>query len=289
MLDLATEPGREALEGMLGTTDFLIQNFKASSLAKLGLDPTVLSHRFPELIHLHLQGFLSDPDRPGYDMVVQAETGLMHMNGEPDRSPFRMPVAMMDILAAHQMRSAALLALWEREKDQRGSYAEIWLDASGMSALVNRGTEFLVAGNDPQPLGAEHPQIAPYGETFVCACGGKVVMAVGNERQFLSLCQLLDANEWAEDARFSTNPMRVRYRRELAERLTVAIGRMNRDPLLRAARERGIPIGRLNRVSEALAEPTGKAMTAEFDAQDQTIRHVRQVAFRIQRNGNLTT
>ena len=95
-----------------------------------------------------------------------------------------MPVALMDVLAAHQMRSAALLALWQRERDGLGSYLEVWLDASGLSALANRATEYLVAGHEPAALGALHPQIAPYGETFWCRCGGQIVTAVGMTLNF---------------------------------------------------------------------------------------------------------
>lgn len=289
MLDLTQKEDQLSLDHLLGEADFLLQNFKASSLPLMGLEPAILAARFPRLIHLHLQGFLCESNRPGYDMVVQAETGLMGMNGEPGHSPFRMPVAMMDILAAHQMRSAAMLALWEREKDGQGSYSEIWLDAAGLSALVNRGTEFLVAGSDPKPLGAAHPQIAPYGESFVCSCGGKVVLAIGNDRQFKSLCEVLGLDHLADEKRFATNPMRVKHRAALAESLTDALRHIEREVLMQLGRDRGIPLGRVNRVSEALDSPAGRAMTAPFELEGQSVRHLRQVAFRIQRNGNLMT
>jgi len=288
-LDLSVEDDRAALDEWLKGADILLQNFKASSLDRLGLAPSQIAKKHPGLIHLHLQGFLHEPDRPGYDMVVQAETGLMALNGEPGRSPFRMPVAMMDILAAHQLRSAALLALWEREKDNMGSYVQVWLDASGLSALVNRGTEHLVAGSEPQALGPAHPQIAPYGESFACACGSRIVLAVGNDRQFQALCGAIQRPGLAEDARFSTNPSRVRNRKELAKVLAQALALIDGADLLELGRLRGIPMGRLNSVSEALLHPTGKAMTAEFSMEGQTVRHMRQVAFHIQRNGKLST
>ena len=156
--------------------------------------------RFPRLIHVTSSAFCDQPHRGGYDMAVQAETGFMSMNGER-RDPIRMPVALMDVLAAHQMRSALLLALYERERSGHGAYIETWLDASGFSALANRATEHLVAGQTPEPLGAIHPQIAPYGESFVCACHGRVVMAVGGDAQFHALCHLLGHPEWATDDR----------------------------------------------------------------------------------------
>lgn len=288
-LDLAHPEGRADLEALLTKADFLLQNFKASSLQRLGLSPASLASRHPHLIHLHLQGFMADPNRPGYDMVVQAETGLMALNGEPGRAPFRMPVAMMDILAAHQMRSAALLALWERERHGLGSFIEVWLDAAGLSALANRGTEHLVAGQEPAPLGAAHPQIAPYGESFSCACGGSVVLAVGNDRQFSALCAALNQPTWAHDPRFATNPERVHNRAVLADYLTREIVRHSLDSMMDIGREFGIPMGRLMRVSEALNGQTGMAMTANFESEGHALSHVRQAAFRVQRNGSFNT
>ena len=289
MLDLSSEEDRGQLEELLSSADILLQNFKASSLPRLGLDPRFLGERHPTLIHVHLKGFLNEPDRPGYDMVVQAETGFMALNGEPGRAPFRMPVALMDVLAAHQMRSAALLALWERERDGKGSYLEVWLDASGMGGLVNRATEFLVAGREPHPLGQEHPQIAPYGEHFSCACGGAVVLAIGNDRQFAALCDILGHPEWSADSRFSTNPERVHHRKELAGLLSDAFAGRQRDEVMDAGLEAGIPMGRLQPVSAAMNGLTGQAMTHAFQLEGREVRNIRQVAFRIQRNGNFST
>ena len=289
LMDLSDPIGRAGLEALLPSADMVLQNFRSSGLERLGLDPAALARRHPHLIHVHLKGFMDDPDRAGYDMVVQAETGFMHMNGEPGRSPFRMPVAMMDVLAAHQMRSAALLALWQREKDGRGSYIEVWLDASGFSGLVNRGTEYLVGGHDPQASGPLHPQIAPYGETFTCACGGRVVLAVGNDRQFGALCAVLDAPEWSTDPRFARNPERVVNRSALAGLLETGIARIPLAQLLSSALEEGIPMGHVKSVGEALAGGTGKAMTTENELEGHPVRRIRQVAFKVHRNGSLTT
>ncbi len=289
LLDLMNPDGREALDLLLRDSDILIQNFKPSSLVKLGLEPAGLAARHPRLIHVHLMGFLHEPGRAGYDMVVQAETGFMALNGERGRAPFRLPVALMDVLAAHQMRSAALLALWERERDGLGSHLEVWLDASGLSALANRATEFLVNGTDPEPLGALHPQIAPYGEAFQCACGQHLVLSVGNDRQFRGLCSLLDLPDLVRDLRFGDNPARVRHRAALAEQLAPAFRRLEADFIMERAVETGVPIGRLKSVADALQGETGHSMTHHFDLEGHAVRNVRQVAFRIQRNGNLIT
>jgi len=289
MLDLKQDGDRAELDRLLADADIVLQNYKPSGLDRLGLQPEALAARHPHLIHVHLKGFLSDDNRPGYDMVVQAETGFMSMNGQGDGPIFRMPVALMDVLAAHQMRSAALLALWQREQDGLGSYLEVWLDASGLSALANRATEHLVGGKEPQALGALHPQIAPYGETFRCRCGSQIVTAVGNDPQFVALCGLLGHPEWAKDDRFVSNPLRVQHREAMSQFLAPAFLERRADMLLAEARKRNIPLGKVNRVSEALGSDSGRAMTATFETEGHTVQHVRQVAFSIHRNGKRST
>lgn len=288
-IDLKSREGQQQFDRLLSSADILLQNTMPASLAGLGLNPEALAERFPSLIHIHLQGFMDAPERGGYDMVVQAESGFAALNAAPGGSASRMPVALMDVLAAHQMRSAVLLALYEREKDGKGAYIETWLDASGISALANRATEHLVAGQEPQPLGTLHPQIAPYGETFTCRCGGQVVLAVGNDGQFAALCDILGLSPLASDARFATNPDRVVHRKALAQKLAKPIGEQDADGLLKSASTRGVPLGRVNRISDALNSPTGRAMTASFQWEDTPVQHVRQVAFRVHRTGSLNT
>ena len=132
-LNLKTETGQRELDALLAEADILLQNARPDSLEMTGLDPSRQAERHPRQIHVHLHGFLDQPGRAGYDIVVQAESGFLSMNGEPGGSPFRMPVALMDVLAAHQMRSALLLALYDRERSGQGAYVETWLDASGFS------------------------------------------------------------------------------------------------------------------------------------------------------------
>jgi len=288
-LDLKTREGRDELDTLLTEADILLQNARHDSLAALGLEPDVLAGRHPRLIHVHLLGFLHQPARGGYDIVVQAESGFLSMNGEPGGMPFRMPVALMDILAAHQMRSALLLALYERERTGAGTYIETWLDASGFSGLANRATEHLVAGRTPEALGALHPQIAPYGELFPCRCGTVLVAAIGNDRQFRELCSLLGHDALAEDSRFSTNPARVRNRDALAEHLRPSFQSLEANWIMDRAIASGIPLGRVKSVPEALADGAGRAMTVGFELDGTAVRHVRQVAFRLHRYGKRST
>ncbi len=287
--DLTLPEGQQWLQSELENTDILLQNFKTSSLGRLRLDPDKLAKQHPRLIHIHLKGFMDDVNRGGYDIVVQAETGFLAMNGTAESAPFRMPVALMDVLAAHQMRSAVLLALYQREKDGLGAYAEAWLDASGFSALANRATEHLVAGQSPAPLGPLHPQIAPYGEAFACGCGETLVTAVGNDAQFARLCQLLELTGVHQDPQFASNPQRVKNRVALFAALEPAFAKKSAADIMEQALLLGVPLGQLKSVEEALTSPTGRAMTSHFQLDGHPVKHVRQVAFQVHRTGSRTT
>ena len=155
-----------------------------------------------------------DPSRLAYDVVIQAETGFMSMNGHPDKPPARMPVALMDVLASHHMRAAVLGGLFQREKTGLGWYAEVSLLGSGLTALANQGTNALINGKTPQRQGSSHPNIAPYGDLLECA-DGQLVLAVGSDAQFEGLCRTLGMEELLSEEAFHTNAERVVHRAPL--------------------------------------------------------------------------
>lgn len=156
-----------------------------------------------------------DDPRVGYDAIIQAESGFMYINGEPEGSPLKMPVALVDVLAAHQLKQALLLAIIHKMKTGKGDYVTVSLIESAVSALVNQATNYLVANHVPQKQGSAHPNIAPYGEAFSCADDITIILAVGNDKQFRLLCELLDIEELASDIRFENNSQRVKNRRKL--------------------------------------------------------------------------
>lgn len=240
--DLTSREGKAWLDEALAKHDVLIQNFKAADLSKFGLDPEDLAKRHPHLVHVRLVGFADAPERLAYDVVVQAETGFMHLNGFENQPPVRMPVALMDVLASHQIRMAVMEGLLERTSGVTGFYAEVSLEASGITALVNQGTNHLIAGSSPHRNGGLHPNIAPYGETLACS-DGYVVLAVGNDRQFAGLCACLGVPEAVQDERFASNASRVRNRLSLLERLNEHAATWNKVQLERALRDHGVPAG----------------------------------------------
>ncbi|MCS7087019.1 MAG: CoA transferase, partial [Bacteroidia bacterium] len=187
-LDLTRET--DALMALLETADVLVANFKPGSAQKLGLDYPTLSQKFPRLIYGNVTGYGPDNGRAGYDAVVQAECGLMFLNAEADGKPMKAPIAIVDVLAAHQLKAGLSVALYMREKTGRGAYVQTSLIEAGVSALINQGAAWLYSGRAPRPMGSEHPAIAPYGGVYDCR-DGAMILAVGNDAQFRRLCQIV--------------------------------------------------------------------------------------------------
>ena len=256
--DLKTAEGKAWLQDTLAHTDVLLQNMKWGDLDTMGLMPDQLSDAFPRLVHVRLVGFEQHPERLAYDVVVQAESGFMSMNGTPDGLATKMPVAMMDILASHQMRAAVLGGLFQRERMGRGGYGEVSLWGSGLTALANQGTQWLIQGQVPQRMGSAHPNIAPYGDVLSCR-DGEVVLAVGSDAQFTSLCNLLGCDGLANDPRFHTNVQRVKHRDALVTALNASAGLVARADLLAAFVDGRVPAGAVHSVREALESDMAQA------------------------------
>lgn len=250
-VDLGTTEGLDWLESELSNTDVLIQNFKSADLTKFNLQPKSVAKRHPRLIHVRLVGFRHQPERLAYDVVVQAETGWMHMNGN---TPTRMPVALMDVLASHSIREAALEGLFGRARhpESKGSFHEVALDECGVEALVNQATNHLIGGLSPAFAGNEHPNIAPYGDLLRCR-DGYVVLAVGSDRQFQALCDVLEVGEMAAEDAFVNNSNRLKNRQDLMERLAGAACHWSKSTLIQTCTERGVPAGAVQSLPEVFS------------------------------------
>lgn len=280
LLDLKTEADKTQLNHWLREADIVIENFKAKDRSKFGVAPEVLRAHFPQLIHCHLKGFWQDDQRVAYDVVLQAEGGFMSMNGTADSGPVKMPVAMIDILAAHQMKEAILLALFQREKMGHGSYSEVSLEEAGLSALTNQASNFLMSNHVAQRIGSEHPNIAPYGDTFKCADGKSVVLAVGSDAQFQLLCEYIGANDLVFDTLFQTNAQRVINRPALQQSLTKYIGQMDSGDFLKYCHDHQIPAGAIRSMDEVMASPAAKDMLREEEQHGEQTQRLSTIAFR---------
>lgn len=251
-LDLASAPDRAAAHRILRRADVVLTSYLPGQAERLGTDAATLRSLNPRVVVASISGYGPRTDRAGYDAVVQAETGFLHMNGQPDGPPTKMPVALVDLLAAHQLKQAILLALWRRSLTGEGGEVQVSLHDAAISSLANQGTNWLAAGHDPGRMGSEHPNIVPYGLLVTGRDGRSLLLAVGTDAQFATLCRLLDRAEWAEDERFRTNAARVRHRAVLGGLLRERIAGIDAGALGRALDDARVPAGRVRSVAEAL-------------------------------------
>lgn len=279
VLDLTTPAGKAEIRQLVGQSDIVLASYKPGDAEKLGVDYATLSGLNPRLVYGHITGYGPGVNRAGYDAVLQAEAGFMHLNTLPGQEPLKMPVAMVDLLTAHQLKEGLLTALYQRERTGRGALVQVSLLESALASLANQAASFLVTGQDPQPLGSGHPSIVPYGTVYEAADGVRLLLAVGADRQFQQLCAVLGHPEWAEDARFQTNNARVTHRAELESLLHQQLAAVSGEELLQELEKRQVPAGAVRTVGEALGHPSAQAMllpaTTEFPHQG-----LRTVAFR---------
>jgi crotonobetainyl-CoA:carnitine CoA-transferase CaiB-like acyl-CoA transferase len=262
------DPGDLSLaRTLIARADVLIENFRPGSMERLGLGDEASRAANPRLVSASLTGFGSSEAGaalPGYDLMIQAVGGLMSVTGQPDGPPTKVGVALVDIIAGLFAVVAILAALTERERSGLGQRAEVSLMGALLAALANQSSGFLGAGAVPERMGNRHPSIAPY-ESFAAA-DGEIVVAVGNDRQFQSLCAQLGAAELGADLRFATNPLRVEHREQLAQALAPLFASRPRAQLASALNAAGVPCGPVNDVAEAfaLAEAIGLPAIVEM-------------------------
>jgi len=256
--------------------DVVLASYRPGAAEALGADYETLSGVNPDLIYGHVTGYGPDRERAGYDAVIQAESGFMHMNGHPDGPPTKLPVALMDVLAAHQLKEGLLVALLRRERGGGGDYVPVSLVQAAVSGLVNQATNWLVAGHSPQRMGSAHPNIAPYGTPYETGDGPPIVLAVGTNRQFAALCDIIDRPDLADKPTFATNDQRVEHREALDRILEEHFANVDTDALLDALHDRNVPAGIVRDVPAVFEQPTAQKMV--LNAGDEPAG-LRQTAF----------
>ena len=276
-LDLRQVEGREILGRLLAEADVLVENFRAAGLEKLGFGDQALGRLNPGLVHLAITGYgpaAPDPGRPGYDFVIQAESGLMSITGVPDgqpgAGPMKVGVALSDVLTGLNGAVAILAALRARDTTRvrtrgRGGGQRIDLSLLGatLASLVNQAQNAFVAAEPPRRLGNSHPNIVPY-ETFETAYG-TIAVAVGSERQWPRFCRVLGLPALADDPRFATNGDRVANRAELIPTLAERFGERPTDAWLADLEAAEVPAGPIHDVAAAFASPwaAGRRITVD--------------------------
>lgn len=259
VVNLKTDAGRALLDRLAATCDVLLHNYQPSVAARLGLDADRLRRVHPHLVVSTIGGFPGEGDaaeRPAYDLVAQAVSGLMSVTGDPYGGPMKVGVALLDLTGGLQAAIGALAGLVARERGGvNGLHASVSLIEAGVASLTNVLGHHLATGEEPRRWGTGHPDIVPY-QVFA-ARDGHLVIAVGNDAQFERLLTVLGLKP---DPRFATNEDRLAARDHLVPLLAVRIGDRSRDELVSALTEADVPAGPVNSVSEALA-----AMEAAHD------------------------
>ncbi|PKQ68920.1 CaiB/BaiF CoA transferase family protein [Raineya orbicola] len=251
------------LYDLVKQADIVIASYKPGDAEKLKVSYTDLQKINPAIIYGHITGYGNAYDKVGYDAIIQAEAGFMYMNGEPDSPPTKMPVALIDVLAGHQLKQGILLALLQRERTGRGSYVEVSLFDSAVSALVNQASNWLNAGHIPQRMGSQHPNIVPYGTIFTTQDQKLITLAVGTDKQFAQLCSILGIPEMAENENFATNAQRVKNAEKLLPILQEKIAEWQKEKLLDALHKAKIPAGGVNTLPETFALPFSQELLFE--------------------------
>ena len=269
-LDLKHAKARRALDRLLERADVLVENFRPGTMERLGLDYTALAGRCPRLVYCSISGFgQTGPRRAeaGYDAVMQGEGGLMSITGDADGPPYRLGVAISDVVSGMFAAQGITLALLARARTGQGQLVDVGMLDATAALLTYQAGLCLASGAPPQRMGNRHPTIAPY-ETFAAA-DGDLVLAVGNDDQWRRFCAAADLPNLRDDPRFSSNRGRVEHYDALRPPIAHRLRSRPRAAWIAELRAAGVPCGAVRDVAEVLADPqlAARGMIAEVDHQ----------------------
>jgi crotonobetainyl-CoA:carnitine CoA-transferase CaiB-like acyl-CoA transferase len=259
-LDLATEQGREALSRLLPTADVVVENFLPAQLAALQLG--ALLESVPALVWCSIRAAGSDGpdgDRPGYDVMMQARSGLMSITGDPRTGPVKSGVAVCDVITGLYAAIAVVAALRERDRSGLGQRVEVPLLESAISAMANQAMNYLVGGVVPGLMGNRHPNVAPYG-SYACGDQSHIVLGATSDGQFARLCEALGAPQLATDARFARNRDRIAHRAVLDAAVEELLGVHHAAEWMPLLQRAGVPCAPVNAMDEVFADPHVEAV-----------------------------
>lgn len=271
---------RKFLE-IVESADMVLMNYKFGDQEKLKISDDILRQNNPELIIGKINGFGMDSNRVAYDLILQAETGIMSMNGTPESGPVKMPIALIDVLAAHHLKEGILIELLKKYRDPnyQGQTVSVSLYDAAVSSLVNQASNYLMSDFVPQRIGSLHPNIAPYGELFETSDGRIITFAIGSNRHFTKLCKFLDYPELAENAEFSTVQSRVSHREKLYEILRPLIKSYQAETILTQMRQKFVPCGEVKDLEAVFADKKSTRLIRKENINGQETKRVTSIAF----------
>ena len=255
-VDISTAAGQEIIKKMVVDADVLVENYKVGGLKKYGLDYDSLKALNPRLVYASLTGFgQTGPDarKPGYDYIIQGQSGLMSITGPEDGLPYKVGVAVVDLFAGLNLVIGIQAALLARAQTGVGQHVDVALLDSAIAMLANVGMNHLATGKVPPRLGNGHPSIVPY-QVFATEGEQHLILACGNDKQFAAVCAVME-QDWIADERFATNPQRVKNRAELVPLMQTVFMSKERDAWLGLFDAASVPCGPINNIAEAVAMP----------------------------------
>lgn len=255
-LNMAVPAGQKILAGLVEKADVLIDNFRIGTLEKWGFTDPWFAQHAPRLVRCSITGYGSSGPKaalPGYDFILQAESGLMSICGEPDGGPTKYGVAIVDVCTGMLASNSILAALNARHRTGKGQKVELSLYETSLAMLINVASNYLTAGRNAGRFGNGHPSIVPY--TTYQAADAMIAIGIGNERQFGRVAEVLGHPEWAKDPRFTSNRARVENRDVIDGFINEALSHDDADVWLDKLKAVGVPSGRINSVADALDDP----------------------------------
>lgn len=277
-IDYSTTAGYNELVALIRDCDILLTNFKPGSAQKLRLDFETVQSIQPEVIYAEITGFGATDKRSAFDVVLQAESGFMGMMGHPNQAPVKMPVALIDVLAAHHLKEGILTALLQKEPNT-AQKVDVSLYDAAVSSLVNQASNYLMAQHIPQPMGAQHPNIAPYGDTYLTQDKKWLVLAVGTDRQFQQLIQLLQVEHLLGSEEFAKNPTRVTHRERLNAILQKAIENYPREELIDLLLSKNVPCGAVKTLHEVFEDEKAQQLILREKFENTDTQRVKSKVF----------
>ncbi len=266
VLDLSSDDGRSAARRLALSSDVVIENFRPGLMERFGLGPGTLLAEKPGLVTCSLTAFAEggeEASRPGYDIIMQALSGLMSFTGHPGGEPTKVGVALLDVICGLYAANAIQAALLGVRATGRGSHVSVSLFDASIAALVNQAANHLLGGLVPGPMGSAHPNIVPY--QLFKAQDRPFILAAGNDRSFARTCDVLGRTELAADERFATNEARVRNRQELIPVLETVFATGVAAEWLSALEAAGVPCAPVRRLDEVFASPEGAATVQDVE------------------------
>ncbi|MGB0933090.1 MAG: CaiB/BaiF CoA transferase family protein [Lishizhenia sp.] len=284
-LNLSNATDKKEFLSLISTADILLMNFKKGDQEKFNITDNVLQRINPRLIIGKINGFGTDSDRVAYDLILQAESGFMSMNGDAVSPPTKMPVALIDVLAAHQLKEGILTALLNRTINNLGEIVTVSLYESAVSSLVNQASNYLMEDFIPQRIGSLHPNIAPYGEIFETKDKKLITFAIGSQKQFEKLAAILELTHLISDSRFITNQSRIANRSELKQLLEEKISTLESENLLNVCHSKYIPAGEIKNLHDVFQTSLAQQLIREEIIEGKHTKRVSSIAFKFE-NGN---